>query len=228
MSLYAIADLHLSFGAPKPMDIFGGWEDYQDRLYNEWQSVVNCDDTVVIAGDISWAMTTDEAVADFKFIESLNGKKIILKGNHDFWWNTKSKIEKMFSDNDINSISILQNNSFKYKNIYICGSRGWINENGKEADAKVLAREALRLEMSIKSAETDAEKIVFLHYPPIFQNDYNYSLLEVLQKYGIKNVYYGHLHGRSCQSAFEGERDGITYKLISSDYLQFKPVKIYE
>ena len=119
MSLYAIADLHLSFGADKPMDIFGGWEDYQERILEEWQSTVSPEDTVVIAGDISWAMTVEESVPDFKFIESLNGKKIILKGNHDFWWNTKSKIEKMFSDNDINSISILQNNSFEYKDVYI-------------------------------------------------------------------------------------------------------------
>ena len=228
MSLYAIADLHLSFGVDKPMDIFGGWEDYQERILEEWQSTVSPEDTVVIAGDISWAMTVEESVPDFKFIESLNGKKIILKGNHDFWWSTKSKIEKMFSENDIKSISILQNNSFKYNDIFICGSRGWINENGKEADNKVLAREAKRLEMSIKSADENAEKIVFLHYPPIFQNDYNYSILEVLQKYDIKTVYYGHLHGRSCLNAFEGERDGIAYKLISSDYLKFKPVKIYE
>ena len=228
MSLYAIADLHLSFGVDKPMDIFGGWEDYEERILEEWQKTVKPEDTVVIPGDISWAMKIEEAIPDFKFIESLNGNKIILKGNHDFWWSTKSKIEKMFLDSDIKSISILQNNSYKYKDISICGSRGWINENGKEADSKVLAREALRLEMSIKSADEESEKIVFLHYPPIFKNDCNYSILEVIKKYNIKTVYYGHLHGRSCLNAFEGEADGITYKLISGDHLKFKPVKIYE
>ena len=227
MSLYAIADLHLSFGVDKPMDIFGGWEDYQTRIYENWQKNIKEDDLVVIAGDISWAMTTEEAVADFKFIESLNGKKIIMKGNHDYWWSTKSKIEKMFLENDIKSIEIMQNNSFRYENISICGTRGWINENGKEADKKVLTREAMRLEMSIQSAEEETEKIVFLHYPPIFKNDCNYSILEVLKKYNIKTVYYGHLHGASCLNAFEGERDGITYKLISGDHIKFNPVKIY-
>ena len=227
MSLYAIADLHLSFGVDKPMDIFGGWEDYQTRIYENWQKNIKEDDLVVIAGDISWAMTTKEAVADFKFIESLNGKKIIMKGNHDYWWSTKSKIEKMFLENDIKSIEIMQNNSFRYENISICGTRGWINENGKEADKKVLTREAMRLEMSIQSADEETEKIVFLHYPPIFKNDCNYSILEVLKKYNIKTVYYGHLHGASCLNAFEGERDGITYKLISGDHIKFNPVKIY-
>ena len=227
MSLYAIADLHLSFGVDKPMDIFGGWEDYQTRIYENWQKNIKEDDLVVIAGDISWAMTTEEAVADFKFIESLNGKKIIMKGNHDYWWSTKSKIEKMFLENDIKSIEIMQNNSFRYENISICGTRGWINENGKEADKKVLTREAMRLEMSIQNADEETEKLIFLHYPPIFKNDCNYSILEVLKKYNIKTVYYGHLHGASCLNAFEGERDGITYKLISGDHLKFNPVKIY-
>ena len=227
MSLYAIADLHLSFGVDKPMDIFGGWEDYQTRIYENWQKNIKEDDLVVIAGDISWAMTTKEAVADFKFIESLNGKKIIMKGNHDYWWSTKSKIEKMFLENDIKSIEIMQNNSFRYENISICGTRGWINENGKEADKKVLTREAMRLEMSIQNADEETEKLIFLHYPPIFKNDCNYSILEVLKKYNIKTVYYGHLHGASCLNAFEGERDGITYKLISGDHLKFNPVKIY-
>ena len=228
MSLYAIADLHLSFGVDKPMDIFGGWQDYQERLYDEWQAVVKKDDLVVIAGDISWAMATEDSIADFKFIEGLNGKKIIMKGNHDYWWSTKTKIEKMFLENDIKSVSIMQNNSFRYKDISICGTRGWINENGKEADKKVLLREAQRLQMSLDSADSDTEKIVFLHYPPIFKNDCNYSILEVLKKNNIKQVYYGHLHGASCLNAFEGESDGITYRLISSDYLKFKPIKIYE
>ena len=227
MSLYAIADLHLSFGVDKPMDIFGGWQDYQERLYDEWQAVVKKDDLVVIAGDISWAMATEDSIADFKFIEGLNGKKIIMKGNHDYWWSTKTKIEKMFLENDIKSVSIMQNNSFRYKDISICGTRGWINENEKEADKKVLLREAQRLQMSLDSADSDTEKIVFLHYPPIFKNDCNYSILEVLKKYNIKTVYYGHLHGASCLNAFEGERDGITYKLISGDHIKFNPVKIY-
>ena len=228
MSLYVIADLHLSFGADKPMDIFGGWQDYQNKIFTEWQKRVKEDDTVVIPGDISWAMSLDGALPDFKFIENLNGKKIILKGNHDYWWNTKSKIEKFFAENDIKSISILHNNSYRYKDISICGTRGWINETEKIADKKVLLREAMRLEASIKSAEKETKKLVFLHYPPIFQNDQNYPIIEILKKYGIKEVYYGHLHGQSCLNAYEGEHDGINYKLVSGDHLEFIPYKIYE
>ncbi|MGN0661191.1 MAG: metallophosphoesterase [Oscillospiraceae bacterium] len=226
MSLFAIGDLHLSFGVDKPMDVFEGWYDYQTRLEKEWQAKVKPDDTVVIAGDISWAMSIKEAVADFKFIEKLNGKKIILKGNHDFWWTTKNKIQQMFAENGISSVEILQNNSFSYGDKAICGTRGWISENGEPADAKVLAREALRLEMSIKSADPDAEKIVFLHYPPIFAEDRNYSIIDVLQKYNIKRCFYGHVHGKGCYHAFNGVCDGIDYRLISSDYLNFSPYLI--
>lgn len=226
MALFAIGDLHLSFGVDKPMDIFEGWYGYQTKLEEEWQSKVKPDDTVVIAGDISWAMSIKEAVADFKFIEKLNGNKIILKGNHDFWWTTKNKIQHMFAENGISSVEILQNNSFSYGDKAICGTRGWINENGEPADAKVLAREALRLEMSIKSADSNAEKIVFLHYPPIFAEDRNYSIIEVLQKYNIKRCFYGHVHGKGCYHAFNGVCDGIDYRLISSDYLKFSPYLI--
>lgn len=226
MALFAIGDLHLSFNTNKPMDVFEGWTDYVTRLEREWQSKVTDEDTVVIAGDISWAMTIEEAVLDFKYIERLKGRKIILKGNHDYWWNSKKKICEMFEKNGIKSIEILQNNSFEYNGISICGTRGWISENGEPADAKILAREALRLEMSITSAKSNSEKIVFLHYPPIFLNDYNYSIIEVLQKHNIKRCYYGHIHGKGCFSAFNGVADGIEYRLISSDYLKFSPLLI--
>lgn len=223
MALYVIGDLHLSFGVEKPMDIFDGWKDYSARIERHWQKTVKPEDTVVIAGDISWGMTISETVKDFLFIEKLNGKKIILKGNHDYWWSSIKKTEDMFSENGIQSISILQNNSYEYGDIAICGTRGWINENGVKADSKIIAREALRLEMSIKSASPDKEKIVFLHYPPIFLEDSNKSILEVLHKYEIKRCFYGHVHGKACKNAVEGIVDGIEYKLISCDYLNFKP-----
>ena len=227
MSLYVIGDLHLSLGEDKPMDIFRGWDNYMERLKIGWTETVSDDDTVVIPGDICWAMKLDGTYADFEFINGLPGTKIISKGNHDYWWSTMGKMTKYLSDNGFDTINILHNNHYRYESYGICGTRGWIAENGEPADAKVLAREAGRLEASISSAEREGLKpLVFLHYPPIFGNSVNYSILDVLQRHGIKKCWYGHIHGRSCENAFIGERDGIFYQLVSSDYIQFVPRKI--
>lgn len=227
MSLFVIADLHLSLSVDKPMDIFGGWEDYVSRLEYNWQKKVKPDDTVVIPGDISWAMGLEQSYKDFEFINNLNGKKIILKGNHDYWWNTKSKMEKFFEQKGFSTINILHNDHYEYDGIGICGSRGWISESSEPADQKVLAREAGRLTMSIQSAlKAGLKPVVFLHYPPIFANSYNYEILEVLHKYGIKWCFYGHIHGKGADYAFNGCREGINYRLISSDFLQFDPLDI--
>lgn len=227
MSLFTIADLHLSFSVDKPMNIFGGWDNYVERLTENWNKVVGIDDITVIAGDISWAMNFEEAKADFNYINMLNGSKIIIKGNHDYWWNTMSKMNRFLAENDFNTIRLLNNNHFVYENYGICGTRGWINENDIPADAKVLAREAQRLETSIKSALNDNKiPIVFLHYPPVYGNGCNYSILEVMYKYGVKDCYYGHLHGNSHKYAICGERDGINFHLISGDFVQFCPKKV--
>ena len=227
MSLYAIADLHLSFGTDKPMNIFQGWDKYEERLLSNWNGVVKEEDIVVLPGDLSWAMNFEQAKPDFDFVNKLNGNKIILKGNHDYWWTTMSKMNNFLIDNNFKTIKILHNNHFKYNKYGICGSRGWINENGVAADAKVLAREAIRLELSIQSAIKEGLiPIVFLHYPPVYANDCNYDILDVLFKYDIKECYYGHIHGKSCNYAVNGERDGIKYSLVSSDYIQFNPVLI--
>ena len=227
MSLFVIADLHLSLSADKPMDIFGGWEDYVERLENNWQRKIKPDDTVVIPGDISWAMNLEQSYKDFEFIEKLNGKKIILKGNHDYWWNTKNKMEIFFAKKGFSTINILHNDHYEYNGFGICGSRGWISESSEPGDKKVLAREAGRLTLSIESAlKARLEPVVFLHYPPIFGNSYNYEILEVLHKYGIKWCFYGHIHGKGGDYALNGCRDGINYRLISSDYLQFDPLDI--
>lgn len=224
MSLYAIADLHLSLSVNKPMDVFGGWDNYVERLNENWQKTVSPEDTVVIPGDVSWGMNFSEAKADFDFINRLNGKKVILKGNHDYWWNTMSKMNRFLDENGFDTITILNNNHYPYEDYGICGTRGWINEMEEPADAKILAREAQRLELSIKSAIDDGKKpIVFLHYPPIYANDYNYDILEVLFKYDIKKCYYGHLHGKAHRFAVCGEYDGINYQLIASDFVQFCP-----
>lgn len=224
MSLYAIADLHLSFAVNKPMNIFSGWEDYVERLTENWQNTVKCEDTVVIPGDISWGMNFSEVKADFDYINRLNGRKIIIKGNHDYWWNTMSKMNRFLEENGFNTISILNNNHYAYGEYGICGTRGWVKDTEEPADAKVLAREAQRLETSIKSALADDKKpLVFLHYPPVYNNEYNYDIIDVLFKYDIKQCWYGHLHGRAHRFAVCGEYDGINYQLVAGDFVQFCP-----
>lgn len=228
MSLFAIADLHLSLGVEKPMDIFSGWEGYLKKLEYNWNSNVTQDDTVVVAGDISWGMNLEEALKDFEFLDSLPGRKILIRGNHDYFFSTKGKIDKFFFENGFSSLNFLFNNSYEYCDISICGTRGWANisdeENSLQDNKKILQREAGRLQLSLDSAKK--KPIVFLHYPPIFCGDKSQEILDVLHKNNIKNVYYGHLHGKSCKYAIRGEVDGINYDFISSDYLNFNLLKI--
>lgn len=227
MSLFVIADLHLSFGVNKPMDIFSGWDNYVEKLEKNWIEKISDDDTVVLPGDLSWGMSLEQAEEDFRFVDNLPGKKIISKGNHDYWWTTKNKMDNFFEEKGFKSLNILHNNHFAYNNYGICGTRGWINETEVEADKKVLLREAGRLNTSLLSAEKEGlVPIAFLHYPPIYANSYNYEILEVLHKHNIKECYYGHIHGKACEYSINGERDGIKYTLISSDYLQFNPLEI--
>lgn len=230
MSLFAIADLHLSLAADKPMDIFGGWDNYVERLRENWQRKVSPQDFVVMPGDFSWAMDLDGSLEDFKFLESLNGTKIISKGNHDYWWTTVGKMEKFFCTNGISSVRILHNNFYRYENFGICGTRGWINDNGEPADKKVLLREAGRLETSVRAAENAGlEPIVFLHYPPVYLTGVNEEILSVLKRHNIRQCFYGHIHGKKGHAcAVKGELDGINYHLISSDFLQFDPLDITE
>lgn len=227
MSLFAIGDLHLSLSADKSMHVFDGWDNYVERIKLNWEKLVKETDTVVLVGDSSWGMSLEQSKEDFNFINNLPGKKIILKGNHDYWWTTKAKMESFFCENNFSTLEILHNNHFIYEDIAICGTRGWINETEEPADAKVLKREASRLVMSIESVfDKNLSPVVFLHYPPIFADNYNYEILEVLYKYNIKECYYGHIHGKSKNYSINGERDGISFSLISSDYLQFIPKKI--
>lgn len=226
MSLFAIADTHLSLGTNKPMDSFPGWNDYVARLGNNWNSIVKEEDTVVIAGDISWAMNFDELYEDFSFLNDLNGKKIIVKGNHDYWWNTLSKMNKFIAENNFDSINILQNNSYDVDGISVCGSRGWMFESSEEHDEKILSREVGRIKMSLDSVVNE-NRILFLHYPPITTNSSCNEILDTLKEYGIKKCFYGHLHGMATKYAFEGEYDGIDFKLISADRLSFVPKLIY-
>ena len=224
MALYAIGDLHLSFSEKinKPMDIFSDrWLNHGEQLKNNWEATDS--DTTVIAGDISWAMNFSELAPDFAFIDSLPGKKIILKGNHDYWWTTVKKMKQFASGYP--SIEFLHNNSFEIDGISVCGTRGWIPEPDEPQDEKVLLREVGRLKESIKSAK-DGEKAVFLHYPPITLATRCDEIMDVLHEYGIKRCFYGHLHGKAIKGALTGMAEDIEFKLISADFLGFKPLKI--
>lgn len=225
MSLFAIADTHLSFGTNKPMDTFEGWQNYTQRLEKNWNNLVDKDDYVIIAGDISWAMNFKELIADFDFINKLNGKKIILKGNHDYWWNTVKKMNEFLFENNFETISFLYNSSVEFDNFSICGSRGWLFDSDEAQDEKVLNREVMRLKMSLDSAKCE-EKIVFLHYPPITTNEKCDEILNLLKDYGIKKCYYGHLHGVAARFAIDDTIDEIDFKLISADRLNFTPYLI--
>lgn len=227
LSLFVIGDLHLSLGTDKPMDIFDGWKDYQTKISNNWKNNIEQDDVIVIAGDISWALKLQETYKDFNFINNLPGKKIILKGNHDLWFDTKSKVERYLKENNFNSISILFNNYYEYESYILCGTRGWINDKQEAQNEKIINREAGRLEISLSNGiKTGKEPIVFLHYPPIYNGIECEEILNVLKRYNVKKCFYGHLHSKSCDFAFIGDKYGINFQLISSDYLQFKPFKI--
>ena len=224
MSLFAIGDTHLSLSCDKPMDIFKGWDNYTERLKKNWEAVVSDNDTVVIAGDISWAMKMQDAAKDFAFLESLPGRKIIMKVNHDYCWQTKKKLDEFIKANGFETIDIMFNNAFRVGNFTVCGSRGWFYDAEKDADMKVLRREAGRLQMSIDCAKSlGGEMIVFLHYPPVMQGEKCDEIIEVLKRNEVLRCYYGHLHGPSVSFAFNDELDGIKFRLISADFLNFCP-----
>ncbi|MBQ9969626.1 MAG: metallophosphoesterase [Oscillospiraceae bacterium] len=230
MALFVIADTHLSLSTDKPMDIFNGWDNYMERLEKNWRALVSEKDTVVIPGDVSWAMDLKDCEKDFAFLQALPGRKILMKGNHDYWWTTKKKMDAYLEEKGFDSLHILSNNSFEYENVAICGTRGWIFEGGQPQDQKIVAREAGRLKMSLEDAEKrfpDKEKLVFLHYPPVYGNETNESILQVLRDFGIKRCWYGHIHSAGCRFALNGEYEGVEYRLISADYLKFTPKIIH-
>ena len=227
MALFVLGDTHLSLGASKPMDVFPGWNGYVERLERNWRKLIKPEDTIVLAGDISWAMRLNDTRRDFAFLQELPGQKLIMKGNHDYWWTTANKMNAYLKAEGFDTLHILHNNHYAFQQYGICGTRGWVSINGETADAKVLAREVQRLEVSIQSAlKEQLTPIVFLHYPPIYGNSYNYEILEVLHRYAITECYYGHIHGKAHQYAFEGVYEETKMHLISGDYIQFKPVKI--
>lgn len=233
MAIYAISDLHLALSVDKPMDVFGTrWANYMDKLKENWQAVVGADDTVIVPGDISWATYLGQAQEDFSFIHSLPGKKIISKGNHDYWWTTKSKLDKFLEEKNFSTISFMHNNSYNAEGAAICGTRGWSmpGEIGFNAeDAKIYQRELQRLELSLKNANADTENgiITALHFPPFNSKGVFSGFLDIMLKYNVKRCIYGHLHGETHKNAIEGEAKGIDFRLIAADHLGFMPLKLF-
>lgn len=226
MALYAISDLHLSLNTDKPMDIFGeNWTAHDQKIKENWLQKIKDEDTVLIAGDISWAMKWEESEADLKWIDSLPGNKIISKGNHDYWWASITKLNNLF-----NRTKFLQNNFYVYEDYAICGTRGWTapNEKYTEHDEKIYKRECIRLKLSLDAAKKEGyEKfIVMIHYPATNERFEDSEFTKIFKEYGVEKVIYGHIHGYGLKNILNGERDGIEYIMTSSDYLEFDPIKI--
>ncbi len=228
MSLYAIGDLHLSLSTNKSMEVFGGaWVDYVEKL-RQRLSVIGPEDTTVLVGDLSWALNLDDAVEDFAFMDQMiPGRKIIVKGNHDYWWSTAAKFDKFCKANGFQNFHLLNNNCYEYEDWALCGTRGWFFEEDRSGqhDEKVFKRELLRLEASLKAAG-DRKIIAFLHYPPRYKGYTCEEILELLARYPVKQCFYGHLHGGSHKLAMQGLWDGIDFRLVAADYLDFRPYKV--
>lgn len=223
--IYALADLHLDYTNKKSMEVFGqNWENYQERIFGNWNKIVSPDDTVLIPGDISWAMDLTHAYVDLKKIDQLNGQKILMKGNHDYWWTSLNKIKNL----DLSTMHYLQNNSFSIEGYDICGTRGWIPRDNKDFtdhDEKVFTRELMRLENSIR-ASGDNKKIVMLHYPPINQDKTLNEFYDICKDNNVDYLIYGHLHGIGHRLIKEGNIGGIDIKCVAGDYINFTPVRI--
>ena len=237
MSLFVIGDLHLSTleSTNKSMEVFGRrWSGYIEKISKNWKAVVEPSDTVIVPGDISWALSLEEAESDLKFIDLLPGRKVFLKGNHDFWWSTLSKMNNFFAEKEITSISFLYNNALVIEDFILCGSRGWYqdedNENARKDNNydKIISRECIRLRLSLdegkklKQLNPEKEMIVFMHFPPFWNNFKCEEFVSLLKEYGVKRCYFGHIHGNYYAPAYT-ECDGIEFIITSADYLGFVP-----
>ena len=229
MAIFAISDLHLSFNTNKPMDVFG-WNDYEEIIKKDWQERVKENDLVVIPGDFSWEIDLKDTYKDFEFINNLPGKKLLLKGNHDYWWTTLKKMRKFLDENNFKNIDFIYNNSYEFENKIIAGTRGWGLAEQDAENKKIRERELLRLEHSIKSGiekyGEDKDIIVCMHYPPLSKEYMETDFTNVLKNYNVKKCIYGHLHGEAKEEAVTGNIEGIEYIMASCDYTNFKLVKI--
>lgn len=234
MSIFVIGDLHLSFNNNKPMDIFGeNWKNHEQKIKKDWLEKVKPEDTVILLGDFSWAMYIEETKEDFTYLKNLPGKKLLVKGNHDYWWTTLKSMKNFLENNNFSDIDFIYNKAFLVENKIIVGSRGW-SLNDESQDKKLIKREAIRLELSIKDGiskfGTEKEIIPFIHYPPIIKSNIiknvKSEFIEVIKKYNIKRCYYAHLHSLAINDAIQGEYFGIDFKLVSADYLNFSLQKV--
>jgi len=234
MKVFAISDLHLSFGTNKPMDVFGEkWENYETKIKENVKKVVSDGDLLLIAGDLSWAMNMGEINEDFNYIGSLSGTKIVIRGNHDYWWKSISSIREKLEPLGIYA---LQNDSVKFGKFVVAGTRGWVvPEKGRgmsDADKKIYLRELIRLEMALVDAkskmEEDDKLIVLIHYPPYNSTFDDSDFTSLLEKYGVDYCVYGHLHGKTKYSAGTAEKNGVKYILSSCDKIAFSPVLVCE
>lgn len=230
MAIYTIADLHLSFSENKPMSVFGEkWEGHSEKIKTNWINKVKPDDTIVLPGDFSWSMYLEDTYKDFKYLNSLPGKKLLLKGNHDYWWTTLTNMKNYLKENNFENIDFIYNNSYLIENKILTGTRGW-NLLESENSNKMINRESIRLKLSIEDGiqkyGKDKEIIVFMHYPPITQINKDSEFIKIMKQYNVKYCYYGHLHGKSHQDAIEGNIQDINFKLVSADYINFDLIKI--
>lgn len=225
MKIYALGDLHLSLNSDKPMDIFGeNWNGHFERICDAWNALVAPEDIVLLPGDISWAMHLNDAMEDLRAVAGLPGKKILLRGNHDYWWNSIAKLRANLPPD----MYAIQNDSLSFDGTAFAGSRGWIcpgsNVFSEENDIKIYERECIRLELSLRQMDEKAKhRIAMLHYPPCNERRQHSEIMTLLERYEIEIAIYGHLHGRACKNAFEGEHNGVNYLLCSADYLSFSP-----
>lgn len=229
MALYAISDLHLSFSTDKPMSIFGdNWIEHENKIKKNWEAKINENDTVLIGGDISWSMKADESREDLKWINDLPGRKIIIKGNHDYWWSSITKLNSLYD-----GMNFIQNNYFNYNEWAICGTRGWIcpgSDKFAEKDKKIYDRELIRLRLSLESAQKDGyEKFIcMIHYPPTNEKFNSSGFIEIFNEFKVEKVIYGHLHGPALSKVIQGTYDGVEYIMTSCDFINFDPVKIMD
>ena len=234
MALYVIGDTHFSESSDKPMDVFGGvWKDSRKKLIEGFSGTLRQGDKLVLCGDFSWGMTLEETLKDFQLLDSFPGEKLLLKGNHDYWWQTVGKMKSFFDKNQIKSLHFLHNNCIFYNDIALCGTRGWFFDktNPEGEDEKIFQRELIRLEKSLseaKKARPEAEIYCFLHYPPIFSGLELKAFTNLLIQYGVTRCFYGHLHGTGLKGAFSGFSNGIEYRVVSADAVGFRPVMISE
>lgn len=239
MALYAMSDLHLSFSCDKPMDVFGaGWQNYTERIFENWTGTVKDNDLVIVGGDISWAMYLEDTYEDFQFLNSLPGKKLLLRGNHDYWWMSIAKMKAFFEGNGFDTVSFLQNDAVCFGDSLIAGTRGWLlpsNDGFGSTDRKIYERELIRLELALEAMAKLEEKsevkakrrIAVFHYPPFDKDNIPDSrITELLSRYSVTDCLYGHLHGLACKGAFNGKYGGINFALTSADFLEFRPLNL--